>query len=797
MANYSVLKAAVQAVVKTNGNQEITGANMQSTLISIINSLGTGYQFMGVATPSTSPGTQDYNVAYIGGAGTYANFGTSITVPVGSICVVKYNGSWVKEQIALFAGIDDVPTANSNNLVKSGGVAPMVRCLIGNNNTVYKLPVPLVPSHTYQISFNNPNWDTSGVTATSVYLFDVTNFYNSTSTVLLFVPIPASGVIPTIDKTYTFTVPDNSDYVSIEARATLGERVYFTLEDITSEQAVKDRMWSRHFTGKGDSWVFDEIVGLKQGRKYRFVLPKQSWDETGLTGSARFQIQSVINGVTNNLISKSLPTDAYYDITVPTSAEYDVHIRTSNKAAKDVVVNYYIYDITEISDIYVIGNDLTDLQKYVGNYFNGATSVTGTSWLLKFSTIAGKSYTIQALTTNAHDITTYLMTGTSSATRVQTIGTLSQDGTPITFTSNQNTTYIGGYTQDASVGVSIIQLDSLSSQVKTLVDGGSVSSDEILARTFNASYHTGAQNFKVKCQSFTDLVNNSSASESFMFFTDPHFFTRNNDVWEKRMPEFIAEMQKYYNSTPTSFCVSGGDWLTAQDSDSVAKFRLGYADGIMRSMFDNYYPLFGNHDDNYQGASTDGGTAATATPLETQTIINLWFRKFGKAYYTFTGAHTRFYVFDTGRDWTSGMTDYRWEQVDWFANKLLNGSDEHIAILAHIAYNTATDVTNNTLFSITDNVAQVAQAFNNRTSITLNGITYNFSNSTGVVEFILAGHVHADVSQNKYGLPIICTINTMALTTEPSFDLIYADYVARKLYCIRVGSGTDRTINLP
>ena len=126
MANYSVLKAAVQAVIKTNGNQEITGANMQSTLISIINSLGTGYQFMGVATPSTSPGTPDYNVAYIGGAGTYANFGSSYTVPVGSIGVFKYNGSWAKEQIALFAGIDDEPTAGSDNLVKSGGVAGVI-----------------------------------------------------------------------------------------------------------------------------------------------------------------------------------------------------------------------------------------------------------------------------------------------------------------------------------------------------------------------------------------------------------------------------------------------------------------------------------------------------------------------------------------------------------------------------------------------------------------------------------------------------------------------------------------------
>ena len=90
----------------------------------VINSLkSAGYVFAGVATPSTSPGTPTEKVFYIGGAGTYANFGTSVTVPVGSICVFKYNGSWAKEQIALFAGVDDVPTAGSDNLVKSGGVA--------------------------------------------------------------------------------------------------------------------------------------------------------------------------------------------------------------------------------------------------------------------------------------------------------------------------------------------------------------------------------------------------------------------------------------------------------------------------------------------------------------------------------------------------------------------------------------------------------------------------------------------------------------------------------------------------
>lgn len=128
MANYAVLKAAVEEVVKTNGNEEITGANLQSTLLSIINSLGTGYQFMGMATPSTTPpSSPDYNMAYIGGVGTYENFGTSVTVNVGSICVFKYNGTWTNNVIQVLTGIDTLPTENSTNLVESGGTLEFIR----------------------------------------------------------------------------------------------------------------------------------------------------------------------------------------------------------------------------------------------------------------------------------------------------------------------------------------------------------------------------------------------------------------------------------------------------------------------------------------------------------------------------------------------------------------------------------------------------------------------------------------------------------------------------------------------
>ena len=97
MANYATLKAAIQNVVKTNGNNEITGALLQQTLLAMVNSLGVGYQYVGIATPATNPGTPDQNVFYIAStAGTYTNFG-GLVLADGEIAILKYNGAWSKD----------------------------------------------------------------------------------------------------------------------------------------------------------------------------------------------------------------------------------------------------------------------------------------------------------------------------------------------------------------------------------------------------------------------------------------------------------------------------------------------------------------------------------------------------------------------------------------------------------------------------------------------------------------------------------------------------------------------------
>lgn len=150
MANYQSLKAAINAVIKANGNKEITGTVLNEVLLAMVNSLGAGYQFAGVATPDTNPGTPDQKVFYIASqAGTYTNFGGAVVSD--GIAIFKWNGMWTTETLDLpipeqvqsdwtetdttkksyiqhkpnippSANVDTVPTKDSPNAVSSGGV---------------------------------------------------------------------------------------------------------------------------------------------------------------------------------------------------------------------------------------------------------------------------------------------------------------------------------------------------------------------------------------------------------------------------------------------------------------------------------------------------------------------------------------------------------------------------------------------------------------------------------------------------------------------------------------------------
>lgn len=95
MADYIKLKDAITEVIKTNGNQEITGQILQNTLLSIVNVIGEDRTFAGVAEPDTNPGNPDQNVIWAATQkGTYTGFGNYVHDGVGIAFLGNTTSGW-------------------------------------------------------------------------------------------------------------------------------------------------------------------------------------------------------------------------------------------------------------------------------------------------------------------------------------------------------------------------------------------------------------------------------------------------------------------------------------------------------------------------------------------------------------------------------------------------------------------------------------------------------------------------------------------------------------------------------
>lgn len=103
--NWDNLKEGIESIVRENGNEEITGQNLQQVLKTIVNSLGANASFAGVAGPNTSPGIPDGPVFYFARrSGIYPNF-SRIVVPENVIGILIYDDNiWRLETIPVSGG---------------------------------------------------------------------------------------------------------------------------------------------------------------------------------------------------------------------------------------------------------------------------------------------------------------------------------------------------------------------------------------------------------------------------------------------------------------------------------------------------------------------------------------------------------------------------------------------------------------------------------------------------------------------------------------------------------------------
>jgi len=128
------LIAAIDAVITSNGANQITGQILREILtLNIVPQLGAA-KFKGIAVPATSPGTPQSDVFFLASEkGTYSNFGGAVIAKAG-IYAFRYSGSaWVLDTILAIEDSDIVgdryatTSADSRALKASGSISFTVK----------------------------------------------------------------------------------------------------------------------------------------------------------------------------------------------------------------------------------------------------------------------------------------------------------------------------------------------------------------------------------------------------------------------------------------------------------------------------------------------------------------------------------------------------------------------------------------------------------------------------------------------------------------------------------------------
>lgn len=300
-----------------------------------------------------------------------------------------------------------------------------------------------------------------------------------------------------------------------------------------------------------------------------------------------------------------------------------------------------------------------------------------------------------------------------------------------------------------------------------------------------------------KTDKFCSLMHGSGDRESFVFFTDPHLLVKTGEadaLLYERFESYMNGLSHVFYSIPADFVIGGGDWLGNRDTIPEAKAKLGSIDGYMRYRFgDAYYPILGNHDSNYQGIDENGQQLGVNRGLSPEAETELTFRRFGHPYYSFRGRHTSFYILDSQLDWNADqMNPYKGEQLRWLAGELIKDDADHSVIALHMWWWYRFD---SEPAALTAQLTGLITAYNGKKVWELNGERFDFSRTSGRIEFVMSGHTHADWFMKIGDCPVFSTTE-MRQDGVPTYDLMYADYEGKLLHCIRMGSGSDRTFDL-
>lgn len=352
-------------------------------------------------------------------------------------------------------------------------------------------------------------------------------------------------------------------------------------------------------------------------------------------------------------------------------------------------------------------------------------------------------------------------------------------------------------TSDQASTISQIQLEK--GAVLTAYTEDDISAVDTVARALIEDMSAEAADASTAMTELLALQQASGLSDSFFFFTDPHLTELSN--WQVGFEKWMPVLGSYFRQLPVHFALCGGDWLGNSDTREAAMAKLGLIYTEMRKQLSPFHMCVGNHDVNEQGVEYEGDERGWTGRLTCQAYSNVWYN--GRSYYDFFTPSARYFVLDTGGGSNQApYSTYYAAEREWLAAQLMANTAANVVFVQHIVYNTdevvdGVPTTNTPQHGVASSFLKLAQAFNAKGSVTIGGVTYNFTGTTGKVRFVIAGHTHYDNISTAYGLPIWITGRTFSadIASLRRIDLMVADFENGVVKAVRVGAAaTDPAV---
>jgi hypothetical protein len=275
----------------------------------------------------------------------------------------------------------------------------------------------------------------------------------------------------------------------------------------------------------------------------------------------------------------------------------------------------------------------------------------------------------------------------------------------------------------------------------------------------------------------------STCDDAFLYYVDSKIIDDN--TYQDKIFKMAKRLSDLWNELPVQYVISGGGDAGSIANPTVNQYRLPkFLNNVSRMLDGHFYPANGTH-------------VSTSYLLRPFMAYN--YKNGTDSYYTFNGVTTKFFVMDGGYSGESDVTPLISSETAWLGSLLLTNQQQHIAVILH-----SLQLNSSTTTKAGQQIMQMIYMFNNRMTRTIHGITYDFTNAIGKVEFVVTGSYAGWMQQNAGGTPYI-QVPQMFEMDEDTGDLkvhmfcFVAEYHSRRLRVIDLSDEStlaERVYNL-